>query len=461
MDYFGIQQAEMDTLIAIYGEDNILTNIQKFPTIRATLEIPCHLQPPQIIRILTKKIVHTSENCEKLKFDFLATEFCLSYLPSLYLDFTFPPSYPSKDPPAFRLTCNWLNFSQLSTLCHKLDTIWFQNQGRTILFDWFQFLSEELFQFLNIKFPYTLNMESPKHSHDKRAIQDAVSSSDLLETVQSFNSHKLHQIFTQNCHYCCICMNTYIGSSCLQIQPCLHVFCKMCLSKYLKIRIQDSAIANLSCPQNNCESLLTEQIVSQTVNKDVYAKYDELLYKQAIESMDDIVYCPLICCGSPSEIQLADKSMAICLVCKYCFCPKCRHVFHGISKCILDISKFKDIIREYTNANSKEKSVLERKYGKSVLHQMSADIDNHQWIEDNTKKCPNCHIHIEKIFGCSKVLCSHCATHFCWLCHRILPSENPYAHYADPLLGGDCVNKLFYGITLEEFEAWRFELDWA
>ena len=458
MDDIEIQQSEIDTIIAIYGEDNVLNNLQKSPTIRATLEIPCHLQPPQMIRILTKKIVRTTENSEKLKLDFLATELCLSYLPSLYLDFIFPPSYPSKNPPLFRLTCNWLNFSQLSSLCYKLDTIWLQKQG-TILFDWFKFLSEDLFQFLNIKFPYTLNLESPKYFHDKRAIQDAISSSNLLEIVEYFNAQKLHENFVKNSHYCTICMSTYLGKSCLQICPCLHVFCKICLSKYLEIRIQDASISNLSCPQSNCNSLLTEQIVSQIVNKVVYTRYDELLLKHALENMDDIISCPLVSCGSPSEIQVADKSMAICLVCKYCFCPKCRHVFHGISNCIFSIDKFKEIIREYTNASFTEKNIFDRKYGKAVLKQMSADIENQAWIEKNTKKCPKCNINIEKIFGCSKVLCSHCSTHFCWLCHQILPSENPYAHYADPLVGGDCVNKLFYGITLEELQAWRFELD--
>ena len=456
---FEIQESEIDTFIAIYGEENILTNLQKSATIKATLEIPCHLEPPQKIRILTKKIVHTSENSEKLKLDFLVTEFLLHYLPSLYLDFVFPSSYPSKSAPSFRLTCKWLNFSQLSILCHKLDAIWLQNQGATILFDWFNFLSEDLYQFINIKFPYTLNLESPKYFHDKRAIQDAVSSTNLLEIVECFNAEKLCENFIKNSHYCSICINTYLGKNCLRILPCLHVFCKICLSKYLEIRIQDGSISNLFCPESNCSSLVTEQIVSQSVNKFVYAKYDELLLKHALENMDDIVHCPLVSCGSPSEIQVADKSMAICLVCKYCFCPKCRHVYHGVSNCIFSIHKFKEIIREYTNASQTGKLFLERKYGKSVLKQMKADIENEAWMEKNTKKCPKCGVNIEKIFGCSKILCSHCATHFCWLCHQILPSENPYSHYVDPAVGGDCVNKLFYGITIEEFQAWRFELD--
>ena len=455
-DNIATQQAELDTFLAIYGEDKLLRNLKKTPNITATVEIPCYFQEKQEIRIFTKKFIRTSLN-DKLKLDFLFTELDLNYLPPLFLHLEFPLLYPSKVPPSFRLCCKWLNFTQLSKLCHKLDTIWCENNHNTILFDWFQFLSTELFQFLEIKFPYTLNLESPKHFHDHRAVQEAVCSSELLEFINEYNSHELSEDFRKQQQYCSICMESFPGDKCKQILPCQHSFCNVCLSKYLTTKILDSSIWELECAEGNCRTLLTNQIVLQSVTREIYERFDGLLLKKALEGMEDIVYCPLAKCGSPSELQTADKSMAICLVCRYCFCPKCRHVYHGISPC--SINKFKEIVKEYKNANFVDKSILERKYGKGVLRQMIADVDDQLWFEKNTKKCPKCSVNIEKMFGCSKVHCSNCGTHFCWLCHQILPLSNPYIHYVEPSIGGDCVNKLFQGITVEEFEAWRFELD--
>ena len=372
-DNIATQQAELDTFLAIYGEDKLLRNLKKTPTITATVEIPCYFQEKQEIRIFTKKFIRTSLN-DKLKLDFLFTELDLNYLPPLFLHLEFPLLYPSKVPPSFRLCCKWLNFTQLSKLCHKLDTIWCENNHNTILFDWFQFLSTELFQFLEIKFPYTLNLESPKHFHDHRAVQEAVCSSELLEFINEYNSHELSEDFRKQQQYCSICMESFPGDKCKQILPCQHSFCNVCLSKYLTTKILDSSIWELECAEGNCRTLLTNQIVLQSVTREIYEKFDGLLLKKALEGMEDIVYCPLAKCGSPSELQTADKSMAICLVCRYCFCPKCRHVYHGISPC--SINKFKEIVKEYKNANFVDKSILERKYGKGVLRQMSSEAND-------------------------------------------------------------------------------------
>lgn len=38
----------------------------------------------------------------------------VEYLPPIHLHFTFPPTYPSQDPPCFTLSCKWLNRAQVS-----------------------------------------------------------------------------------------------------------------------------------------------------------------------------------------------------------------------------------------------------------------------------------------------------------------------------------------------------------
>ena len=41
------------------------------------------------------------------------------HLPPFTLHFQFPPSYPSQDKPLFSLSCNWLNFTQVSSVSYK------------------------------------------------------------------------------------------------------------------------------------------------------------------------------------------------------------------------------------------------------------------------------------------------------------------------------------------------------
>ena len=52
-----------------------------------------------------------------------------------------------------------------------------------------------------------------------------------------------------------------------------------------------------------------------------------------------------------------------------------------------------------------------------------------EWINKNTKKCPNCNTNIEKNDGCNHMTCSQCHTHFCWLCNNILQENNITDHF--------------------------------
>lgn len=44
------------------------------------------------------------------------------------------------------------------------------------------------------------------------------------------------------------------------------------------------------------------------------------------------------------------------------------------------------------------------------------DLLNELWIKKNTKKCPKCHIDIEKNQGCMHMTCRSCRHEFCWIC---------------------------------------------
>ena len=53
------------------------------------------------------------------------------------------------------------------------------------------------------------------------------------------------------------------------------------------------------------------------------------------------------------------------------------------------------------------------------------------YIQNCSKKCPNCEFPIQKSDGCNKMQCQNCSTKFCWKCRAILCTVNPYDHFTN------------------------------
>lgn len=72
----------------------------------------------------------------------------IKYLPRIEFTFALDDFYPSEDPPAFLISCQWLSSSDMSRICEHLDTLF--NECRSeILYSWFTFLRDDVLSFLN------------------------------------------------------------------------------------------------------------------------------------------------------------------------------------------------------------------------------------------------------------------------------------------------------------------------
>ncbi|ETN77366.1 hypothetical protein NECAME_11115, partial [Necator americanus] len=103
-------------------------------------------------------------------------------------------------------------------------------------------------------------------------------------------------------------------------------------------------------------------------------------------------------------------------------------------------------LQEYLRATPEERIEMGWWYGgienlEAEMEEAMKKVDAHSymWIQENSKKCPNCSCPIQKNGGCKKVICSACKTPFCWVCEVILDLRNPYKHYDD----GECQGPLF------------------
>ncbi|KAK6640236.1 hypothetical protein RUM44_011922 [Polyplax serrata] len=72
----------------------------------------------------------------------------VKYLPPIELRLTFPEDYPSKNPPEFVISCQWLPKSKISLLCKKLDDIWTEYGAVEIVYIWSDFLKNDALDFL-------------------------------------------------------------------------------------------------------------------------------------------------------------------------------------------------------------------------------------------------------------------------------------------------------------------------
>lgn len=72
----------------------------------------------------------------------------IKYLPRIEFTFALDNFYPSDDPPAFLISCQWLSSSDMSRVCEHLDTLY--NECRSeILYSWFTFLRDDVLTFLS------------------------------------------------------------------------------------------------------------------------------------------------------------------------------------------------------------------------------------------------------------------------------------------------------------------------
>ncbi|XP_014384544.1 PREDICTED: E3 ubiquitin-protein ligase RNF14 isoform X1 [Myotis brandtii] len=367
-------------------------------------------------------------------------EYTICFLPPLVLNFELPPDYPSSSPPSFTLSGKWLSPTQLSALCKHLDNLWEEHRGNVVLFAWMQFLKEETLGYLNIVSPFELKIGSQKKLQrrtaqasanteldcrgaagsavdqeevvDERAVQDVESLSSLIQEILDFDQAQQIKCFNSKLFLCNICFCEKLGSECMHFLECRHVYCKACLKDYFEIQIKDGQVKCLNCPEPKCPSVATPGQVKELVEAELFARYDRLLLQSTLDLMADVVYCPRPCCQLP-VMQEPGCTMGICSSCNFAFCTLCRLTYHGVSPCKLTAEKLIDLQNEYLQADEDNKRFLEQRYGKRVIQKALEEMESKEWLEKNSKNCPNCGTPIEKLDGCNKMTCTGCMQYFC------------------------------------------------
>ncbi|XP_012146257.2 E3 ubiquitin-protein ligase RNF14-like [Megachile rotundata] len=404
-----------------------------------------------IIEIYFNVFPTNNDKVIKLKNAYNKFSKCLiKYLPPIRIYVQLPKDYPTKCLPNFYIMSSWLTPWQTSSVCQHLDEIWLKNKEQEILFLWFEFLRNDLLNFLqindtlDISFLYLMKYSLTDYfklnailEKDARAICNALIFNPI-KFFMDYNDYQLKLTFENSSYMCIICFEIYYGKYCTKLQNCSHIFCRNCIQQYITTKINENVIKNIICPDLSCNCAITYNEIKMFC-PNLFSKYEDLLLHVTLNSMQDIVFCPRISCQCP-VVKDDENTLIVCSKCDYSFCSLCHKVYHGSAPCAIMPSEFIKIIEDYEKGNTCQKQLLQKKYGKKQIQEIEKHLTKN-YLKENTKTCPQCQTTTAKVDGCNKMTCTYCNAQFCWLCGTQITTENPYDHFL--LITNMCYTRLF------------------
>ncbi|KAI0231333.1 RBR-type E3 ubiquitin transferase [Lamellibrachia satsuma] len=202
---------------------------------------------------------------------------------------------------------------------------------------------------------------------------------------------------------CRLCLAEYPHSEMYKLKGCQCLFCHMCVKEYLRVTISQGNVLAITCPDAMCsqQGLIESDEIKTLVEKDTFKYYERIKFDKEVEL------------DPPSGILSTswESAPVRCPKCGFLFCSICQTKWHDNQTC----DEF-------------------MKHGRT--DNIGIPFEN----EENAtiKRCPLCHVPIERNDGCAQMMCQRCNHVFCWYCLASLDDDFLLRHYDK----GPCKNKL-------------------
>ncbi|KAK9200815.1 hypothetical protein WN944_016014 [Citrus x changshan-huyou] len=179
---------------------------------------------------------------------------------------------------------------------------------------------------------------------------------------------------------CGICMESVAASKKFKNKSlCTHPFCQDCIARYIQVKVQDDNIAKIECSGLDCKHNLDPFACEPVIPASLFSKWCDVLCEDYVLGFERS-YCPNTNCTAMvvNECERSGKvKKTQCPNCKQWFCFQCKLKWHAGYRC--------------------EESGNLRDRNDIVFGQLAETM--------NWARCPACGHCVEKVKGCSYVLC--------------------------------------------------------
>ncbi|KAM7217204.1 hypothetical protein V8F06_007387 [Rhypophila decipiens] len=204
------------------------------------------------------------------------------------------------------------------------------------------------------------------------------------------------------------------------LAQCKHVYCAECFENFCSAGAKNRAgIRCQGVPDGRiCNEIITltelQEHISPAALEDIFEVALAFYVASQSTAPPDgqlVKYCPTPDC---QQLYRASRSaLFTCPTCQAVICTGCRSFSHEGLTC------------------EQEQELMLSTGGYQELQKVKREL--------GIKHCPKCGIMIEKIDGCSHVICEGCGVDFCWSCLKLYSGElNENGVPADEALHDDC-----------------------
>lgn len=180
---------------------------------------------------------------------------------------------------------------------------------------------------------------------------------------------------------CQICFEPKPLTESFNVQGCVHVYCKECMSSYVAAKLQDN-VTHITCPSIGCHGMLEPYYCREIIPLDVFERWGNVLCESLFAGSEKF-YCPFKDCSALliNDAATGGITESECPHCHRLFCAQCKCAWHFLIEC----SEYQKLGK---GENEREDIML-----------MNLAKDK-KW-----KRCPKCKIFVEKSAGCMYMKC--------------------------------------------------------
>lgn len=219
---------------------------------------------------------------------------------------------------------------------------------------------------------------------------------------------------------CKLCLMECSLQDMYELQDCQCIYCEPCVRQYLSVMITEGNVLSITCPDAQCrkQGKLEAAEIKQLVDASIFKRYRKIRSLKEVDLDPNRTFCPeagceTVChvCSTSSEEYHTKPTAVDCPTCGLKFCSICKSKWHDRKSCddaIMSVRR-EDVGIPFNSAEDSE-----------------------------IKRCPMCHVPIERNDGCAQMMCKRCKHVFCWYCLTSLDDDFLLRHYDK----GPCKNKL-------------------